>query len=336
MNAAATRRIVVVDAGMLSTVQDLGRGGYAALGVSPSGAADWFAARAANRLVGNHDNAALIECTMTGVTFDVCAHGWIAVTGADAPLRVAGSLRSTWRGHTVTPGDRVIVGSARAGLRSYVAFDGGVDVERVMGSRSTDVGAGFGGLRIANGASIALGDGGLRGADDPALAYGGRAIPELSSSAELRVMAGPDADRLGGDGIEALCARPYQASIRSTRQALRLEGDTIPLQRGADVISAGTSAGCVQVTGEGLPIVLLAEHQTTGGYAVPLCVITADLPRAGQMPPGGSVRFRLVAYPSAIEALADAASRLRDVERVPATGGLGADAHLARGFFEGA
>jgi biotin-dependent carboxylase-like uncharacterized protein len=336
MSAPVRRRIVIVDAGMLSTVQDLGRNGYGGLGVSPSGATDWFAARAANRLVGNPDDAALIECTMTGMTFDACDVGRIAVTGADAPLRIADAARSLWRAQTMKPGDRVVVGAAKRGFRSYVAFDGGVDVDYVMGSRSTDLGAGFGGLRIATGTSIALYDPDLRTCEDPPLAYTLGATPDFPSPLELRAMPGPDSDRFGRDGFDALFGRLYRATTRSTRQALRFEGNAIPVPGGADVISAGTSAGCVQVTGEGLPILLLAEHQTTGGYAVPLCVITADLPKAAQVRPGDTVQFRRVAYAAAIAALADAAARLRELGPVPAPHEHRADVHLARGFFEGA
>jgi antagonist of KipI len=336
MSAQGRRRIVIVDAGMLSTIQDLGRSGYGAVGVSPSGAVDWFAARAANRLVGNPDGAALLECTMTGMTFDACDQARIAVTGADAPLRIADAARSLWRAHTTKPGDRVVVGAAKRGLRSYVAFDGGIDVDCVMGSRSTDLGAGIGGRRVETGDSIALFDSDLRTCEDPPLAYAVRATPDFPTPVELRAMDGPDADRFGRDGLDALLARTYRASTRSTRQALRFEGEAVPIPGGADIISAGTCAGCVQVTGDGLPILLLAEHQTTGGYAVPLCVISADLPKAAQVRPGDTVQLRRVAYAAAIAALADAAARLRELGPAPAPVERGTDVHLARGFFEGA
>jgi UPF0271 protein len=144
----------------------------------------------------------------------------------------------------------------------------------------------------------------------------------------LRVIPGPHADHFGADALERLCMRTFTASIRSTRQGMRLEGEPLALERPTDIASAGTSAGCVQIASDGLPVLLLAEHQTTGGYACALCVITADLPRAGQLRPGDLVRFELVTLTDASYALDLTARRLRGESIQPT-------AKLAEGFFEG-
>ena len=333
---AYVRRIRVLDGGLLSTVQDLGRFGFAASGVSASGPADWYSARAANRLVGNVDGAAVIETTLSGFSFLPADAIRIAVTGADAPLTIGGSIAHTWRAHDVNAGERVCVGSARRGLRSYIAFDGGVDVPSVMGSRSTDVGSGFGGKILASGDELALGADISSTDARPRLAYDDSARLDLAVPVVLRTLPGPQADRIGRDALDALCASRYVASTRSSRQALRLEGEPIALHSGADVISAGTVAGCVQITSEGLPIVLLAEHHTTGGYAGALYVVTADVPRAAQVRPGDAVAFRIVGVAEAAAALDAVEARLHASGPMPAEGEEDIGARLSRGFFEGA
>jgi biotin-dependent carboxylase-like uncharacterized protein len=329
-----SRRLVVVDGGLLSTVQDLGRRGVGALGVSPSGAVDWYSARAANRLVGNADDCALVETTMTGATFDAAARMSIAVTGAESPLWIGGKRRTSWCSHVVEAGDRFVVGPATAGLRSYVAVDGGIDAARVLGSAATDVGGGFGGARLTAGDSLQLASGSM---PEPLTIseFDRAAIPALRSPFVLRALAGPDAARLGSAVVEQLLAATFRGSARSSRQGLRLEAATID-GGASDAISAGVCAGCVQLPGDGSPIVLLAEHQTTGGYPVALCVISADVPLAAQVRPGDEVRFERVDRAAARAALARAADRLRAIRAV-ASVRLDSDAErLGRGFAEGA
>lgn len=329
------RQVVVRDAGLLASVQDLGRRGVGALGVSPSGAADWFSARAANRLVGNADGCALIETTMNGATFEASAPMTIAATGADAPLWIGGKRRSPWRSWPVQAGDRIAIGPANGGLRSYLAVSGGFEVPFVLGSASTDVGGGFGGRRLAAGDTLRVG---AAASPEPSthFEYEPRAVPALRSRIRLRALIGPDAHLLGAAAIDELFERTFRGSARSSRQGLRLEGSAVA-GGASDAISAGVCAGCVQVPGDGSPIVLLAEHQTTGGYPVALCVITADIPLAAQVRPGDEVRFERVDRSGARSALADVADRLRAVR--PVTNGASHDsdaARLGRGFAEGA
>ncbi|HET9341408.1 MAG TPA: biotin-dependent carboxyltransferase family protein [Candidatus Eremiobacteraceae bacterium] len=329
-----TRRLVVRDSGLLASVQDFGRLGVGALGVSPSGAADWFSARAANRLVGNADGRALIETTMNGATFDAMDRMTIAVTGADAPLWIDGKRKHSWRSLAVEAGDRIAIGPPASGLRSYLAIAGGIEISDVLGSAATDVGGGFGGRRLAAGDTLSVGV----ASSEPVAesAYESGAILALRPPLRLRALAGPDASRVGAAVIDELFASAFRGSARSSRQGLRLEG--LAIAGGAsDSISAGVCAGCVQLPGDGSPIVLLAEHQSTGGYPVALCVITADIPLAAQVRPGDEVRFERVDRTGARDALAAAAVSLRAIR--PAANATTKDpdtAHLGRGFAEGA
>src|ERR1700730_17487178 len=201
--ASSAPAVVVIDPGLLSTVQDLGRRGVGAMGVSPAGAVDWFAARAANRLVGNPDAAALIETTLTGISFEVRRDIVVAVTGAEASVTIGLTPGSTLHALRARAGDRVAVGPASRGLRSYVAFRGGLDVPLVLGSASTDVGGGFGGRVLARGDALEVCqqlDLELRDLAYPAdvVAYA------RGTSALLRARIGPDAHHLGSPVGDAL------------------------------------------------------------------------------------------------------------------------------------
>jgi biotin-dependent carboxylase-like uncharacterized protein len=319
----------IVEPGALSSVQDCGRRGCAHLGVSPSGVADWFSARAANRLVGNHESAAVIEATLSGIKLTAEAGGLIAITGANGALQIDGGEAALWQAHEVSKGAQITIGAPRRGLRSYVAIAGGFAVPPMLGSASTDLGAGFGGFEgrpLRAGDTLAVTPQPKPTTTDP---FPEECIPHWTSPTVLRAIAGPHAKRLGTKALEQLCEHSFTVSSRSTRQGIRLEGEPLTLDGATDIPSAGACAGCVQVTSDGLPVVLLAEHQTTGGYAYALGVITADLPRAGQLRPGDIVRFELVTLVDAAHALSLAMRRLHG-ERIDAA------ATLARGFFEGA
>jgi antagonist of KipI len=308
------RSLRVDAASMLGTVQDCGRRGVAHLGVSPSGAADWYSSRAANLLVGNHPCAALVEITLTGAAFEARGDIRIALTGAAAPLTIDGKPAEAWRSHDVPAGAHVVIGPAERGARSYLAVAGGLDVPLVLGSASTDLGGGFGGfagralragdaLPLFDDASLDSGETGTRAAARPPLAYPPECIPHWTSATTLRILPGPHARLLPEAAYETLLQQSYGVSSRSTRQGLQLDGVALELDRAMDVASAGVCAGCVQITSAGLPVVLLAEHQTTGGYATVACVTTADLPRAGQLRPGDRVRFEIVTQADAAYAL---------------------------------
>ena len=300
----STRSLHVHTPSMLATVQDCGRRGVAHLGVSPSGAADWFSARAANLLVGNDACAAVLEITLTGAVFEARDNIRISLTGASAPSSIDGREAATWRSHDVAAGARIAIGPAERGARSYLAAGGGMDVPLVLGSASTDLGGGFGGFEgraLRAGDMLPLLD--VASGARPPLAYPLECIPHWTPFSTLRILTGPHLGLLPQAAREALVAQTFTISSRSTRQGLQLDGERLPLDSPMDVISAGVCAGCVQITSAGVPVVLLAEHQTTGGYATVGCVTTADLPRAGQLRAGDQVRFELVTQTDAAYAL---------------------------------
>jgi len=320
----------MLDAGVLTTIQDLGRRNAARWGVSPSGAADWFSARVANRLVGNSDGAPLLEITLTGAAFLLEADARLAITGASAPVAAGGAPLAPWTSHDVRAGEKIAVGRAIRGLRSYVAFDGGIAVPPVMGSASTDLGGGFGGLggrRLEEGDGFPLGPKSVAPAHH--LALEASAIPAWPASVTLAATVGPDADWLEPALQRRLHDVEYRVSAASTRQAVRLESGAPEIAGSTGIVSTGVVSGCVQISSAGLPMVLLCEHQTTGGYATALCVITADLPRAAQLRPGDSVRFSRVGYGEAAEALDASVRKLGRLREV------GGDARLSAGFSEG-
>ncbi|HLJ83984.1 MAG TPA: biotin-dependent carboxyltransferase family protein [Candidatus Eremiobacteraceae bacterium] len=324
MSTFRKRTVRIVDPGVLSTVQDLGRRGAGRLGVSPGGSADWYSSRAANRLVGNPDSAALIETTLSGASFALSDDVWIAVTGASAPLAVGGRVCEQWRALRGRAGERVVVGAARRGLRSYVAFDGGVIAPPLLGSASTDVTSGFGGRIFGRGDEFSLG-----AAIDT---NPGARIEPIVWQAETVLRT---AWRAASSFVDPLFSSSFQVTDRSSRQAVSLEGEATLAGMRADRPSAGVCAGCVQVTADGTPIVLLCEHQTTGGYEIAAVVATADLPRAAQLRPGDRVRFEAIDIEEAGGALEER-RRALDAASQSLAGPNDGSAVLAAGFFEGA
>jgi biotin-dependent carboxylase-like uncharacterized protein len=276
------------------TVQDEGRPGYAHLGVPHSGAAVVPALRLANRLVGNADGAAALEVALTGCEIELTEGRFVAVTGAPSEVRVAGAHGSTRvvdQGVAVyvSAGGRVIVGAARAGVYRYVAVAGGVDVAAELGSRATDLLGGLGPAPLRAGDRVALGAAtGAPSAVDVA--------PEEWPEAELtlRVTLGPREDWFAPAAIHRLWTEAYAVTPTSNRIGLRLTGPPLARTDEAsmqELPSEGMVAGALQVPPNGLPVLFLADHPTTGGYPVIACVHPADIARAAQAAPGTVLRF---------------------------------------------
>lgn len=282
-----TTKLTVVDAGPLTTVQDLGRRGFAHLGVPRSGALDVDAARYANRLVGNPDDEAVLETTLGGVTLAVSGTATVAVTGAAAPVWVDGRPRPFAEPVALRQGQTLVVGPAVTGLRSYLAFGGGVDVPRVLGSRSTDTLSGLGPPRLTNGAQIPLGEpaGPPRGADVPV-------VLRHPDHVRLRVVAGPRLDWFAEDVLARLSSAAYTVSTHSNRVGVRLDGPHLPRrEERRELPSEGLVLGAIQVPASGQPLVFLNDHPTTGGYPVVGVVDPEHLPVCAQLRPGAEVRF---------------------------------------------
>jgi antagonist of KipI len=279
-----------VDPGPQTTVQDLGRVGHLRYGIPPSGPLDVRAFVIANRLVGNPDGAAALEATVLGPRFTVETAGAIAVTGADAPVTINGAAAAAWTTLPLAAGDTVRIGAARAGIRIYVAFAGGLDVAPVLGSRATYLRGRLGGLQ---GRSLKRDDvlRSFPAAPPPMRRVPESAIPPLEREPEIRVVLGPQADRFTAEGVAAFLWGAYEMLPQSDRMGARLSGPRIAHARGHDIISDGIALGAVQVPGDGQPIVLLVDRQSTGGYTKVATVGSFDIGRIGQVKPGQRLRF---------------------------------------------
>ena len=273
--------IEVVRAGPLATVQDLGRAGYAHLGVPLSGAADRPSLCLANRLVGNPEDAAGLELTFGGAALRFADPAWIAVTGAPLGVR-PGTMNAPWH---VRAGAVVEFGTPTAGVRTYVAVRGGVEVPAVLGSRSTDLLSGLGPAPLSAGNRLPVGR--ATGAITVDVAPG----LEPEEEPVLRIVAGPRDDWF--ETLAPLGEVTYEVTAQSNRVGVRLAGPALTRRRQGELPSEGMVTGALQVPPNGLPIIFLADHPTTGGYPVAAVLAAADVPRAGQLRPGQRVRFRL-------------------------------------------
>jgi antagonist of KipI len=309
--------LVVVDPGLLTTVQDLGRFGHQRVGVPPSGPMDRAAFLVANRLVGNPDAAAALECTIKGPRLEVRQAAVIAVTGAPMGFTVNGEEAPSWTAVGVRPGDVLGFQMASAGCRAYLAVAGGIDVPLALGSRSTYLRGRLGGL---GGRALQKGDILPVGPPAPGAGREGRTVraalrPAYPAERECRVILGPQDDRFTAEGIRAFLEGPYAVTPQADRMGYRLKGPAITHARGHDIVSDGIPLGGIQVPGEGQPIVLLVDRQTTGGYTKIATVIGVDIGAIGQTRPGQRIRFRRVTLEEAHAALvAEAAWLARAVE----------------------
>jgi biotin-dependent carboxylase-like uncharacterized protein len=285
--------IKVLDAGPQTTVQDLGRTGQMRYGIPPSGPVDRFAFVLANRLVGNPDTAAALECTLIGPRFEVTTAGVIAVTGADMPVSVNGQDAAAWTTIVVKPGDVVKLGPARTGVRSYIGLAGGLDVPLVLGSRSTYLRGRVGGLQ---GRALKKGDELATLASGPVRRrrVAKPAIPDYTGEPTVRAILGPQADRFTAGGVRALFDGRYEVLPQSDRMGSRLRGPRIEHVRGHDIVSDGIALGSIQVPGDSQPIVLLVDRQSTGGYTKMATICSSDIWRVGQARPGQSLRFQQI------------------------------------------
>lgn len=294
--------------GLLSTVQDRGRGGWQHLGVPVSGWMDDWSARLANRLVGNPDGHAVIEVTWTGPTIVCDGPLRIAVAGAVFDVLVDGRRMRTPMTCTVPAGGRIEFSQRHRGARAYIAVGGGIDVPQALGSRATDVRSALGGLdgrRLGKGDRLAIASAGP-GETGTAELQG----PDWVGTPALRVteVVGP-CERAFHD----LCGARFRLAAASDRTGYRLMAERPLLESPDMMISQPVVMGAVQVPPDGAPLLLMADRQTTGGYVVPAVVIAADLPVAGQLGPGDECRF----VPCTLDAArAAAADREQELDRM--------------------
>ena len=290
-------KLTILSPGPLSTIQDAGRFGSMGKGFSPGGAMDMDAMTLANLLVGNAPGVGVIEMTMLGITARFDCHSVIALTGADMCARLNDHPAARYCSIAVHPGDILSMGAAKSGMRAYLAVAGGFDLPVVMGSVSTNLKCGLGGFqgrKLQKGDELPL--------NQSVAAHQPRRLssPNYPDSISLRVLLGPQDDAFTKRGIDTFLGGEYILTDKSDRMGLRLSGEKIESKNGVDILSDGIAAGSVQIPASGEPIIMMADRQTTGGYAKIATVISADLSRAAQARPGTRIHFVQVTEAEAI------------------------------------
>ncbi|HEY1608515.1 MAG TPA: biotin-dependent carboxyltransferase family protein [Paraburkholderia sp.] len=330
--------IEVVRAGLLTSVQDLGRSGYRQLGVASGGALDALALEVGNRLVGNRPDAAGLEMAFGPVVLRFARATRIAITGTDFGATLGGKPVWSWWSLPVAAGDELVMQGAKRGMRGYLCVAGGIDVLPVLGSRSTDLGAGFGGLAgraLKDGDRLALGvpsrerasfapDAPAFGVKAPAWCNfalvdephhrRGRHPDGLPWAAPVRVLPGPEYRTFTPEARHALWADEWLVTPNSNRMGYRLSGTALERELGADLLSHAVLPGTIQVPPNGQPIVLMSDAQTTGGYPRIGTVIRADLWKLAQIRLNGGVRFVETTAAVARAALIEEHAYLRQID----------------------
>jgi antagonist of KipI len=293
--------------GLFTTVQDLGRPGFGPIGVSASGAADPLSLRLGNLLVGNPEGAAALEMTLLGGTFRFPEGAWIALAGSDFAATVDAAPAPLWTARELPAGAMLKVGHTQSGARCYLCVRGGIAVPLFLGSASTHVLSGLGGL---DGRPLKRGDVLAIGPEPSDAAYsGGTGFSLWSARKILRVTDGPQFDWFSGRASRQFYDTIYRVTEESNRVGLRLQGPSIEASISGSMMSEGAALGCIQITPAGQPVILFVEQQTTGGYPKIANIITADLPSVGQLRPGDEIRFERVA-------IAEARALLFEQERI--------------------
>ena len=287
--------------GPMTTLQDGGRYGRQKYGIGPSGVMDQKAYEEANYLVGNSGDEAVLEATLMGPTILFHEDCICAVTGADMKPELDGEAVGMNHPMQIRKGQTLRLSMAAEGCRSYLAFAGGIPVPEVMGSRSTNLKChigGFEGRKLEKGDILPLSD---RMTDT---SYFEEKIKDrkvettpYTHDISVRVIPGPQDDYFTRKGWKTFLTTTYTVSVNSDRMGCRLEGETIEAKEGTDIVSDGIVDGSIQVTAGGLPIILLADRQTTGGYAKIATVVSQDLPKLAQVRPGDHITFRKVKCP---------------------------------------
>ena len=291
--------IAILKPAVQTTVQDLGRCGLRHLGVGRSGAMDALALAIGNYLVGNAADAAGLELCMPPARIRLDIHGAFALTGADCSARLDNSPVATGRRVLVEAGQTLELSAAQSGFRAYLCIAGGIDLPPVMGSRSTDLNAGIGGL---DGRMLRRGDVlQVSPCRRSSQASAGTSLPQLQNT--VRVVPGPEFDEFAPEARNVLFQASWKVSSQSNRMGYRLEGPTLVRRETTQLKSHAVFPGFIQVPASGAPIVLMSDAQATGGYPRIGCVIAADQWRLAQVAPGMSIRFEPCTRAAALSAL---------------------------------
>lgn len=309
----------VLQPGAFTTIQDLGRYGYQKYGVPISGAMDRFALRVANLLVGNEEGEAAVEVTIIGPKLKALQNLWVAFTGADLSPEINRIASPMWRTLNIQKGDTISFGAPKSGCRAYVAFAGGIDLPVVMGSRSIHTRSNLGG----NGRALFKGD--VIRVREPEGSWPSRLlsyqlpadqIPVYGRDWLIRVILGPQNDYFTRRGMDTFLTGEYLITPQADRMGYRLKGPPIEHKAGADILTDATPPGSIQVPGDGMPIILLADAQTTGGYSKIAVVTSVDQDLLSQARPGDKVRFARVTLSAAHRLLEEREKKIQKLKRV--------------------
>ena len=301
----------IIRAGLQTTVQDQGRNGLRGQGVSLGGALDAPALYAANLLVGNRGTDAGLEVTLGECTVEFTRDGWMALTGAGCDAYL--DKQRIWTGwnYPVRAGQRLVLHRPKRGMRSYLAVSGGIDVPKVLGSRSTDLTGGFGGLdgrRLKDGHVLPLGE--VRRVPQKS-----QGIKQLLFNNYIRVLPGPEYQEFSPEEQAFFWRTPWHLSPQSNRMGYRLNGHALRRSSSREMFAHGLLPGVIQVPHGGQPIVLMADAQTTGGYPRIACVIEADLYHLAQIRLGEPIHFIRCTLAEAQQAYKEQKIYLRQLER---------------------
>jgi antagonist of KipI len=287
----------ILKPGLQTTVQDSGRLGYQQYGISPSGVMDSYSMKLANILIGNPAGEAVLEAAIVGPSLEALNDVSIAICGGDLQPMVNGQEMQMWKSFVLKKGEALSFGKLKSGTRAYISFAGGINVPLVLGSKSTFINGKLGGF---NGRALETGD----------ILYGHPAvvknkflhpdlIPEFKKQLAVRVILGPHLEKFTKGTIEQFFSNGYMISAQSNRMGYRLNGPKLSHLGGADIISDAIPLGGIQVPANGQPIILMAERQTTGGYARIATVISVDISVLAQAQPGSVIRFKKVSIEEA-------------------------------------
>lgn len=299
-------QLIVTSVGPFVSLQDAGRFGRLRFGVTDAGPMDRLAHAAANLAIGNEPGATAIEVSIGGLTLESRgAPVTVAVAGGGFVVQHGPAQHDGWTAVTVRPGDRLVVKPGEWGSWAYVAVAGLIDATSWLGSTSTHSASGFGGGRVSSGQQLDIVD----ARTDPDR-EGEIPMPKWARPADsVRIVMGPQDQHFVDEATEAFLSTPYALTSAYDRMGVRLDGPSLPLRDVLSIPSEPIIRGSVQVAGDGVPTVLLADHQTTGGYPKIATVISADIDAFAQHRPGDTVRFEAIDAPTAIEIARSAAPR---------------------------
>lgn len=304
----------VLTPGGYTTIQDQGRFGYQQMGIPVCGVLDAFAFHAANLLVANFKNAAVMEITVMGPRLEIMAEADLAVTGAEIGMTLNDQPIEVWESFSVKPGDILDIQQVKSGCRAYLAVNGGIDVPEVMGSRSTYVGGNMGGY---HGRLLKAGD----------VIKCGRAkrlprmrqtpsdmIPSYPSEIVIRAIPGPQ-DDFFLEGLDIIFHSDFMVSTKADRMGYRLQGPKVEIRKGMpkSIISEPTMPGGVQIPPDEQPIILMVE-QSVGGYTKIVTVISVDISKVAQATPGDTIRFERVSLETAHAIYQEQQKKLQNLE----------------------